>query len=468
MKKQEDNDMLVPIGWEPGGAIIKVIGIGGGGNNAVNNMFHTGIEGVHFVACNTDAQALRQSPLDTKIQLGVQGLGAGCDPEQGKQAAEESIDKINEVLDNNTQMVFLTAGMGGGTGTGATPVIAKAAKEKGILTVAIVTMPFSDEGHDFTARARNGVLELQRYVDSLLMVNNDRLYEFHGNLSLKQAFAKADEVLTTAVKGIAEIITRPGYINVDFADVRKAMKDSGVAVMGSGSASGDGRALEATKQALSSPLLNYTDISRAKNVLVNITAHEDGLALIELQQAMDYVNERTGGTAGFVKRGVVFDNSLGDTMNITVVATGFRIQPFVEEPAIPEGPVILLSVNGERPTENGERQTENGLSVNDVEELFTIDRLPLTGIEVDNNRRVFEEVGPAPVTVKKVLRKPALILDEDTDEDLLRHVPAYQRRKVMINTSANKEKEPAFTLASTAAGGHRLSSDNAYLDQQLD
>jgi cell division protein FtsZ len=458
----EDNNMLVPADWEPEGATIKVIGIGGGGNNAVNNMFHTGIQGVHFVACNTDAQSLRLSPLDTKIQLGVQGLGAGCNPDQGRQAAEESLGKLDAVLDNNTQMVFLTAGMGGGTGTGATPVIAKAAKEKGILTVAIVTMPFSDEGIDFTARARKGVLELQRYVDSLLMINNDRLYEFHGDLSLRQAFAKADEVLTTAVKGIAEIITRPGYINVDFADVRRAMESSNVAVMGSGTASGEGRALQAAKDALSSPLLNYNDISGAKNVLVNITASD--LRAGELQEIMAYVQQCAGGIAGFVKRGVVFDNTLGDTMNITVVATGFRMQSFVDMPAVPAERVIVLTENGEQ------RPTENGLPENDVEEPLAAHRSSLTDIVVDNKRRLFEDAGPAvAAAVGKPLSKPALIVDKDTDVDELRRVPAYQRRRVVLNTPPEShDAPPAPRLTSTAAGGHRLSPDNDYLNQQLD
>lgn len=452
--KEENNDMLVPADWETTGAIIKVIGIGGGGNNAVNNMFRTGIEGVHFVACNTDDQALRSSPLDAKIQLGSRGLGAGCDPEQGKQAAIESLDKIQEVLDNNTQMVFLTAGMGGGTGTGATPVIAKAAKEKGILTVAIVTMPFSDEGLDFTTRAREGVLELQKYVDSLLMINNDRLYEVHGELPLKQAFAKADEVLTTAVKGIAEIITRSGYINVDFADVRRAMENSNVAVMGSGAASGEGRALQAAKEALSSPLLNYSDISGAKSILINIMASDDTLMAGELREAMAYIQQCTGGMAKFVKRGVVYDNTLGDAMHITIVATGFRMQSFVE---IKE-PVILLDDDApseKEPTPAGDAERERWANHGD------------SGIEVVDGRRVFEEGNPAPAPVTKIKPKPVLI-DENSDIDELEKIPAYLRRKVTINAPDDQYNAPASTLTATPAGRHHLSSDNSYLHQHLD
>jgi cell division protein FtsZ len=450
---EENNNMLVPADWEETGAIIKVIGIGGGGNNAVNNMFRMGIKGVHFVACNTDAQALRSSPLDTKIQLGTQGLGAGCDPEQGKQAAVESLDKIQALLDNNTQMVFLTAGMGGGTGTGATPVIAKAAKERGILTVAIVTMPFADEGFDFTQRAREGVLELQQYVDSLLMINNDRLYEFHGALPLKQAFAKADEVLTTAVKGIAEIITRPGYINVDFADVRRAMRDSGVAVMGSGVAGGEGRALQAAKDALSSPLLNYNEISGAKNILVNITASDDTFMMGELKEAMDYIQKCTGGVAGFVKRGVVYDNALGDAMHITIVATGFRMQPFVE----PEPTVIVLDDEEcleNEPVPAGSAKEERWANVGE------------SGIEVVANRRVFDDA-PAPARVVQTQTKPVLV-DKACDVAELEKVPAYLRRKVDIRAPDDSYNAPASTLTATPAGSHHLSSDNSYLHQHMD
>jgi cell division protein FtsZ len=458
MTENINDGMLIPDDWVSSGALIKVIGIGGGGNNAVNNMFHTGIRGVHFVACNTDAQALHSSPLETKIQLGAQGLGAGCEPERGKQAAEESMDKIQEILDNNTQMVFLTACMGGGTGTGATPVIAKAAKEKDILTVAVVTMPFQDEGLDATRRAREGVLALQQHVDSLLIVNNDRLYEVHGELPLKKAFAKADEVLTTAVKGIAEIITCPGYINVDFADVSRAMKNSQVAVMGSGAASGEQRALKAAEEALSSPLLDNNDISGAKNVLVNIAASEESFMMAELRQAMEYIQQRTGGVAAFVKRGVVYDDSLGNTMHITIVATGFRMQPFMDIHK-PQGPVIILGAD--------EFPEEETVPAGDKES-----RLPAShknsGIVPDTSRRVFESGNPAPAPAAKMTTRPVLILDEDGDEEDLIDVPAFTRRKINIDISRDDYNAPAATLTPTPAGGHHLSSGNAYLHQSLD
>jgi cell division protein FtsZ len=356
-------------------------------------------------------------------------------------------------------MVFLTAGMGGGTGTGATPVIAKVAKEMGILTVAIVTMPFSNEGIDFTRRAREGVLELQQHVDSLLMINNDRLFEFHGELPVRKAFAKADEVLTTAVKGIAEIITRPGYINVDFADVSRAMKDSRVAVMGSGSASGEGRALQAAKEALSSPLLDNNDISGAENVLVNIAAHGDTFMMSEFEQATHYIQECTGRAAGFVKHGMVFDDTLNDAMHITIVATGFRMRPFPDSKAPEKGRVIVLEDN-------------------EPSKIHVKDTLPYPppyppapereapGIEVDYRRRVYEDDCTAPEPIRRA--KPALLIDEESDIDDLKNTPAYERRKVTLNKSNGDHDAPASKLTSTPVGGHYLSTNNSYLHPELD
>jgi len=252
-------------------SIIKVIGVGGGGGNAVNYMHRMGIKDVDFVLCNTDAQALVNSPVEFKIQLGAtltEGRGAGNNPDIGRQAAIESLDQIVNLLQKNTKMVFITAGMGGGTGTGAAPIIAKAAKELGILTVAIVTIPFRTEGRTKMKQAIEGIKNISQHVDSLLVINNEKLLEVYRNLKLTEAFAKADDVLATAAKGIAEIITVHGYINVDFADVETVMYNSGVALMGSGMASGENRALQAVKQALESPLLNNNDISGARNILL--------------------------------------------------------------------------------------------------------------------------------------------------------------------------------------------------------
>jgi len=254
-------------------SIIKVVGIGGGGNNAVNHMYRKGIRDVNFIVCNTDHQALATSPVPVKVQIGeslTEGMGAGSQPEKGKQAALENLEDIMKAIAGNTKMVFITTGMGGGTGTGATPVIAKACKEAGYLTIAVVTIPFKSEGKTKIKLAIEGVNELKDNVDSLLVINNEKLREIYGDLPVSAAFAKADDVLTTAVKGIAEIITVTGYINVDFADVETVMKNSGVALMGMGVAKGENRAIKALENALSSPLLNSNDITGAKSILLNI------------------------------------------------------------------------------------------------------------------------------------------------------------------------------------------------------
>jgi cell division protein FtsZ len=319
------------------GAIIKVIGVGGGGNNAVNYMADLGIAGVDFIICNTDGQVLQRSSIKNKIQLGCEltrGRGAGCDPEVGKQAAIESIDKIKVALGDNTEMVFITAGMGGGTGTGAAPIIAKVAKEMDILTVAIVTLPFIDEGMEPMRRAIAGIAELRKYVDSLLLISNNKLYEIYGDLSLREGFKKADMILTSAAKAIAEIITKHGYINVDFADVKRVMKGSGVALLGTGRGVGENRAFKAVDEALTSPLLNNNSIKGAKNILVNITSGETNeIRLSELGDIMNYI-QREAGSVENIKRGVVYDQSLGDELIITIVATGFKVKDVIEFPLI--------------------------------------------------------------------------------------------------------------------------------------
>jgi cell division protein FtsZ len=483
-----DKDALIPTNWDTKGSIIKVVGVGGGGNNAVNNMFRMGIEGVEFVVCNTDAQVLLASPIPTKVQLGsllTRGRGAGCNPEQGKQAAVESLEILEKLLSDGTEMIFITAGMGGGTGTGAAPVIAKLARETGLLTVAIVTLPFRDEGRDFMRRAREGLTELQRYVDSLLVIDNQRLYEIYGELPIIKAFAKVDDVLTTAAKGIAEIITRPGYMNVDFADVRKVMAESGVAVMGTGSASGPGRALAAAEGALSSPLLNNSDISGAKNVLVNITASED-IVMTELNQIMSVIQERAGGDPEFIKRGVVFDNSLGDTVNVTVVATGFGVQAI----PIPEIDMFDKQREIERivmsgPLQNTEK--EDGIS---VKKPFVAEE---ERFEVRERQRVFvvedvqetEQVSvEAPVSdmqqqtatsVQRVRLNKRPVLRPENEEDIfdLEETPAYMRKNKQLNTSATRSIMTGKSTVSTRltrsfSGEYSLSVGNPYVDKQVD
>jgi cell division protein FtsZ len=307
-------------------SIIKVIGVGGGGGNAVNHMYRQGITGVDFIICNTDAQALELSPIPNKVQLGAsltEGMGAGSIPEVGKNSAIENIDDIKQILGANTKMLFITAGMGGGTGTGASPIIAKAAREMDILTVGIVTTPFAFEGKRRKMQAEEGMEELKKHVDSFLVISNDRLRQIFGNLTLGSAFAQADNILTIAAKGIAEIITLPGYINVDFKDVRTVMKDSGVSIMGSCAAEGENRALKAVEGALSSPLLKDNEIEGARYILLNISSGDKEVTMDEVSIITDYIQEEAGLAADLIW-GNCKDENLGDKISVTIIATGFQ------------------------------------------------------------------------------------------------------------------------------------------------
>ena len=307
-------------------SIIKVIGVGGGGGNAVNHMYRQGITGVDFIICNTDAQALELSPIPNKVQLGAsltEGMGAGSIPEVGKNSAIENIDDIKRMLGSNTKMLFITAGMGGGTGTGASPIIAKAAKEMDILTVGIITTPFSFEGKRRKIQAEEGLDEFKKYVDSYLVISNDRLREIFGNLTLGSAFAQADNILTTAAKGIAEIITIPGYINVDFKDVRTVMKESGVAIMGSYAAEGENRALRAVEGALASPLLKDNEIEGARYILLNISSGDKEVTMDEVSIITDYIQQEAGLAADLIW-GNCSDEGLGEKLSVTIIATGFQ------------------------------------------------------------------------------------------------------------------------------------------------
>lgn len=308
--------------------VIKVIGVGGGGSNAINHMFNQGIKGVDFVVCNTDHQALQSSPVPTKIQLGVtltEGLGAGANPEIGQQSALESIEEIEKLLDSNTKMVFITAGMGGGTGTGAAPVIAKLAKDRDILTVGIVTIPFQFEGKQRQEQALKGVENLRANVDSLIVINNNKLREVYGNLGFKAGFSKADEVLATASRGIAEVITHHYTQNIDLKDAKTVLSNSGTAIMGSSTASGDNRAKEAIVSALDSPLLNDNKIKGAKNVLLLIVSGENEITIDEIGEINDHIQNEAGYNANIIM-GVGEDLELGDSIAVTVIATGFNVE----------------------------------------------------------------------------------------------------------------------------------------------
>ena len=344
MPEEDNNIIIAPKDWPTADNIIKVLGVGGGGCNAVNYMYNRKIQGCSFVVCNTDAQALGRSDVPVKIQLGA-GLGAGTNPTKGRNAALESQDEIADmILDPNTKMLFITAGMGGGTGTGATPVIAKMAKDKGILTVGVVTLPFRNEGREVLSRAIDGIHELEKNVDSLIIINNEKLYQFFGDELIQDAFPKADEVLATAVRSIIEIIKKPGYINVDFEDVQTMMRGSGMALMGCGTGSGPNRIDEAVKEAFESPLLNDYDLKTAKNVLVNITAgkNEQGLKMNQLDEINKKIAEYTGGGNNF-KNGLIWDDDpeIGDTIHITAIATGFKLAAILG-PDIDRGSIIPI------------------------------------------------------------------------------------------------------------------------------
>lgn len=325
MSDQNGNDTIAFDLPKNQSSVIKVIGVGGGGSNAVNHMHGMGIRGVDFVVCNTDSQALSNSPVPNKVQLGVtltEGLGAGANPEVGQQAALESIEEVKNLLETNTKMVFITAGMGGGTGTGAAPVIAKAAKDAGILTVGICTIPFLFEGNNRKLQAEKGVESLRKNVDSLIVINNNKLREVYGNLGFKAGFSKADEVLATAARGIAEVITHHYTTNIDLRDARTVLADSGTAIMGSATASGENRASEAIRSALDSPLLNDNHIKGAKNVLLLIVSGKEEITIDEIGEINDFIQMEAGNSANIIM-GIGDDENLGEQVSVTIVATGF-------------------------------------------------------------------------------------------------------------------------------------------------
>ena len=342
-----ENMDITPADWVSSDSIIKVIGVGGGGCNAVNYMYNQKIEGCTFIVCNTDAQVLHQCDVPVKIQLGEDGLGAGTNPTEGRNAALNSQELIaDKVLGGNTEMLFITAGMGGGTGTCAAPVIASMAKKKGILTVGVVTIPFKSQGPEAMMKAIDGINELEKNVDSLLIINNEKLLEVYGELLLQEMFPKADEVLATAVRGITEIIKKRGYMNVDFKDVRTMMKNSGYALMGCGSGTGENRIEDAVKQAMESPLLNDYDLSTAQNFLINITVGRNGQGMTATQysKVTEMIKAYTGKANNF-KTGLVFDDDpeFGDKVNITVIVTGINM-PLVQ-PQTELGNIITIDQN---------------------------------------------------------------------------------------------------------------------------
>jgi len=363
---------------------IKVIGVGGGGSNAVNTMFEQGITGVDFIVCNTDAQALDISPVPRKVQLGATltgGQGAGSLPEVGKNAAIESLDEVTGLLGSDTSMVFVTAGMGGGTGTGAAPVIAQACKERGILTVGIVTVPFQFEGRRRNTQASEGLEAMRAAVDTLLIIRNDKLRELFGNQTIRSAFANADQILCTAAKGIAEVITLTGEINVDMNDVNTVMRNSGRAIMGSGSASGQGRAQKAVSDALESPLLNDSDITGANFVLLNITFGTEEILMDEIMEITDHIQDAAGQTAEVIW-GYGTDPNLGEDLCVTVIATGFEGKEHDSSAAAAGPKKVWLDDKGETPSNN----VPPAVPTPEAEPFIKPEKAPETDVPVDRNK----------------------------------------------------------------------------------
>lgn len=474
------------------GTIIKVIGIGGGGSNAVINMYREGIQGVDFAICNTDIQALENSPIDTCIQLGphlTEGRGAGSKPEVGKQACLESVDDIKEFMNDGTKMVFVTAGMGGGTGTGAAPVIAKAAKEMGILTVAIVTLPFKFEGMRRQRYAIEGLEELKQNVDAYLVISNDRLFKMYGDLGLSDAFAQADAILTTAAKGIAEIITVWGKINVDFEDVNTVMRGSGVAIMGNAVAEGDERARKAISSAMNSPLLEDNDIRGAQHILLNITSGKSEITMSEIGEITEYVQEEAGYGTNLIW-GCGHDVSLGEKISVTLIATGFKTSHIAEAPQVVEDKVRVPLDNTRELTE------ENGFSIGktEMEESHTFD------FEEEDVRKTIEEMNqsndvriasPVNSLEEEGIGKPdktneyqnmeqarrsymrrnlAMSLDNPKTINDMENEPAYKRRNVVLDDTKEMKARADLSRFEISPDQEQplQQSNNSFLHENVD
>ncbi len=505
-------------------SIIKVLGVGGGGSNAVNHMYKQGIKDVNFVITNTDAQALENSPVPIKVQLGeslTEGRGAGNKPDRGRQAAIENIENVLTALSDTTKMVFITAGMGGGTGTGAAPIIAKATKELGILTVAIVTLPFRFEGKRRLSQAREGIAELSQNVDSLLVIENEKLREIFGDLKYSEAFSHADDVLTVAAKGIAEIITVHGHLNVDFADVQTVMNDSGVALMGSGRASGENRAIKAVQQALSSPLLNNNDIEGAQDILLNIISGNEEATMDEISEINEYVQEAAGYTADLIW-GNTTDPNLGNEIAVTVIATGFKTdilpEVFVTKAPKERKQVHKLFDNTEQEEPKQEKEVFK-FELNDKEEnnnsTFQDDPFQLeddnsediddTNFKVNDKRAIFDlPIGDdeqEPEQDEEELDFNNESIDNDSAQNLkkaedrinifnsrehnkgfkyseyrenideLETTPAYIRKKKDVENNKRHSSESnvsRYTLKDTGENGLTLKDNNSFLHDRVD
>lgn len=477
--------------------IIKVIGVGGGGGNAVNHMFNQGIRGVDFVICNTDMQAIEASPIQLKLQIGQSltgGLGAGSNPDTGEKAAQESIEAIVELLGINTKMLFITAGMGGGTGTGAAPIIAQTAKDMGILTVGIVTTPFKVEGNRRRTFADSGLQRMKDSVDCLLVINNDRIMELHGNQKFSDAFSHANDILTTAARGIAEIITVTGYINVDFEDVRTVMTNSGVAIMGTATAEGECRALNAIEAAMTSPLLNNNKIKGAKNILLNITSGTDEALMTEIEEITNYVQREAEITTDIIL-GLTQDESLGNKISVTIIATGFepvenkpieqqwvkrnlveenntnviqtnpQVKPQEPKLSVEENQFELFDLNAPEPSaeepvaEHIEAPIEEKIETPSAEEYITT--------EMREDKERVEKLKQRMVEMRKLsqdIRNPQMV-------DEMYNVPAYIRKAINLEKvphSSENNLSRVSLVEEKEEKKHELKQNNSFLHDNVD
>ncbi len=458
-------------------SIIKVIGVGGGGGNAVNYMYEQGINEVDFVVCNTDAQDLAKSPVPVKVQLGESltgGRGAGSKPEKGRQAAIESLSEISEILSSNTKMVFITAGMGGGTGTGAAPVIAEEAQKHGILTVGIVTIPFLFEGKRRINQAVEGIERMKEYVDSLLVINNEKLREIYGDSSALKAFSHADDILSTAAKGIAEIITVEGVVNVDFEDVFTVMNNSGVALMGRATAEGENRAVTAIQKALTSPLLNNNDIHGSQNMLLHITSGTDEVTMDEIGQITDFAQDEAGQNADVIW-GLSSDPQLGDKVAVTIIATGFDTDVIPEVYAKRADKIEKVTLKTDEPEDEEQQLLEGNDELEGdgkEEHVLDIDE-PLQSSDEDEIP-VMPSGGDKPESEKQLKRQKSSsggdVQWRGKSLQELESVPAYLRRKTKLTSNPatdDSDEVSRYTLGEDE-DGPEINPDNSYLNKSVD
>jgi cell division protein FtsZ len=463
------------------GNIIKVLGVGGGGSNAVNYMYKQGIIGVDFAICNTDAQAMDSSPVPVKIQLGpnlTEGRGAGSQPNIGKMACEESIEEVRKFLSNSCKMVFITAGMGGGTGTGAAPIVAKTAREMGILTVAIVTLPFIFEGKKRTSQGFDGLKALKEEVDTLIVISNDKLKEIHGNLSISAAFAEADNVLSTAAKGIAEIITVAGYVNVDFEDVNTVMRGGGVAIMGTAAVEGDHRARRAVDLALHSPLLEESNIRGAQHILLNISSGKKEVTMEEIFEITEFIQEEAGHATNLIW-GNCYEESLGDKLSVTIIATGFekneRIRTSHIEVQKPEK--IVIPLEDDEPDQGRKELRNIGFDPKaEGESAFTI--------EFDDLRSNFSPVNQESRIGQPNHQKDRVYSSQDREDALkriqqvklsnpktvieLENEPAYLRRGIKMEDVPDSQKSTYSQYMLSDEQEPSIRKGNSFLHDNVD